>query len=92
MKINRFLNKDNEKSLLFISENVIVFAFSYIEPVTKHIMYILIKSGLSEVANTQFFCSTTLFLFSRMRLLLGLCLKPVLVASERSASTHTIFG
>lgn len=55
MKINRFLNKDNEKSLLFISENVIVCAFSYIEPVTKHIMYILVKSGLSEVANTQFF-------------------------------------
>lgn len=40
MKVNRFLNKDKEKSFLFISENVIVCTSSYLEPVTTYIMYI----------------------------------------------------
>lgn len=88
MKIYRFLKKDIEKSLLFISENVIVCKFSNLEPVTKYIMYILVKIGIVWSCENAIFCSTTLFLFSRMWLLLGPCLKPSLCC-EWALCVHT---
>lgn len=53
MKISKFWNQDDQKRLLFITENVTFCAASWLGPVTKCIMYIWAKSEFSQVANTS---------------------------------------